>query len=729
MRNKLITTIVLVAAACLPPVAADVPPLLSYQGRIVDSMGSPVVDPTLVRFRVYRGGDGTSVFSSGLVVYDELVWIEPSPNGVFSHSVGSGTAAPSCDDGPCALSAGDFGDGVEPIWIEVRVDPDGEAGTPDDDLLLPRTRIGTVGFAYRVASLDGAEGGALAGAVTADTLVGRTGATFGDGSASDVALTFDGAAGDPTIRWVDSLSEFAFSASTRHEAGLSLAAGRSIAIGPFDNPTEGAYLRMNHTAGLAADGNLDGTPDANHVFALCYNCAEGSSGAELPSEYTMAYQWAMTNAPLDGQRSTSQTWTFRGPGMPAFRPYLFSMDLDAAGGYASPTAKWTFSNSPGSVALHINQNGNVKIGADSPQPTYPLDVEGTIHATEDLRLEPSRGVTFGSTPALVDDSASSRLLVGGGYTRVQLGNGTGEVNLNFGSDLFRPRIQWLPAFQRFTVTDETLFSEGITIGPLKTISYGPFTNPVPDTYIRYYKTADQFADGNLDGLPDEDHVVGVCYNCGEGGSGGPQVTSEYALRAQWEMSYAPVDGERVVEHNWNFLALGKPLFRPLLFYLDVDQDGNFAEPWAKWTFSTERGKVAFHINQNGNVVVGSDSPQPTRQLEVRGDAAVEGGLVLGACDDAAAAGTLNIASCNLLTVHGASTVNRVNTCDDDEVGRVLYLLCGNDATVLCDGDGSRCSSGNLRLAGDDADFVCSPDDVLTLMCDGFNWRQVAVSAN
>jgi hypothetical protein len=273
------------------------------------------------------------------------------------------------------------------------------------------------------------------------------------------------------------------------------------------------------------------------------------------------------------------------------------------------------------------------------------------------------------------------------------------------------------------------FDEGITLGPLKTISYGPFSNPVPNTYIRYYKTEDTFFDGNLDGTPDKDHVVGICYNCAEGPSGGPQVTSEYAMRAQWEMSYAPVDGERVIEHNWNFLAQGQPLFRPLLFYLDVDQDGNFSEPWAKWTFKTDRDTVAFHINQNGNVTIGSNSPQPKYQLEVRGDAQIEGNLLLGSCADAIASSTLNIGNCSAVTVNGSATIKQLNACTSKEQGRLLYLMCGNDPTELCDGNGSRCATGNLRLAGDDTDFVCSPDDVVTLLCDGINWRQISLSRN
>jgi hypothetical protein len=129
------------------------------------------------------------------------------------------------------------------------------------------------------------------------------------------------------------------------------------------------------------------------------------------------------------------------------------------------------------------------------------------------------------------------------------------------------------------------------------------------------------------------------------------------------------------------------------------------------------------------VAIGGSSPQPRHQLEVRGDAYVEGNLILGSCMDIVASPTVAIAGCNTVRLTGASEVRRLNTCSANEDGRLLVLMCGAEPTTLCDGDGARCGGGNLRLAGADADFVCTSDDVLTLVCDGANWRQVSVSTN
>jgi hypothetical protein len=303
-RITAVPMLLFLLCSSLVPSLAGAPDLISYQGRLTEIGGNPIVTPTELRFRIYLGGDGTTLNSSGLRVYDEIAAVEPSSKGIFSHLIGSGTPAAVCDDGPCELTPEDFGDGVTPVWIEVRLDPDGVAGTPDDEPLLPRTRVGTVGYAYRVASLDGAEGGALEGPVSAETLTGRAGATLGDGSGLDVALTFDGEISDAALIWLDDISELFFSSETRHQMGLSLPLQRSVSIGPIANPTQGTFIRYYHTNNSFADGDLDGVPDQDQVVGVCYNCREGiSGGVEVPDEY------ALTTPRWTGHASSSTTGT------------------------------------------------------------------------------------------------------------------------------------------------------------------------------------------------------------------------------------------------------------------------------------------------------------------------------------------------------------------------------------------------------------------------------------
>jgi hypothetical protein len=142
------------ALAVVLPALAAAPTLISYQARLQGTSG-PITTPTSVRFRLWSGGDGTTIPSGGTLVYHETVTVTPSSEGVFSHMVGSGTPRTGCAEGTCLLSPSDFPDAATPLWLEVMVDPDGTLGSGDDDILIPRTRIVTVGYAMHADTLDG----------------------------------------------------------------------------------------------------------------------------------------------------------------------------------------------------------------------------------------------------------------------------------------------------------------------------------------------------------------------------------------------------------------------------------------------------------------------------------------------------------------------------------------------------------------------------------------------
>jgi hypothetical protein len=138
-------------------VSSEVPNVLSYQGVLTDNAGSPVTTATTIRFLLIRGGDDSTVPSTGVVVYGEDANIDPDENGIFSHLIGTGTPAGLCDENgdnmvtePCTLEPGDFSDGTTPLFLELRIEPAGV-----DAVLLPRQRIASVGYAMRAATIDG----------------------------------------------------------------------------------------------------------------------------------------------------------------------------------------------------------------------------------------------------------------------------------------------------------------------------------------------------------------------------------------------------------------------------------------------------------------------------------------------------------------------------------------------------------------------------------------------
>jgi hypothetical protein len=412
---------------------AGVPDLVSYQGRITDASGQSVTASTTLRFRIYRGGDDQTFPSSGSLVYHETTTVSPTVEGVFSHFIGSGTPAGGCAEGSCALSAGDFADGSIPAWIEVMVDPDGTLGSQDDDVLLPRIRIGSVGFAYRVSSIEGAAGGELSGDLTAEHVTARSGLTLGRGTAEDVGLSFDqGPGADPELGWDADSGRFRFSDGA-HEItvpgisgelivgdgaqmlggtktfsselflgqGLTMLAGEALRHGPVLNPVAGASIRAQTTSASFFDGNLDGTADVDHVWMVCYNCKEGSTEIEIPDEYSMYFAYEMTYAPQDGHRWVEHNWEFEAPGQPKFRPHAFVLDTDYAGGYANPTAKWIFSTNRTTVGMVIQPSGKVRVG-DATYPGRALEVGGTGDMLIDA---PSHLYFEGAT----DDAAQTRL--------------------------------------------------------------------------------------------------------------------------------------------------------------------------------------------------------------------------------------------------------------------------------------------------------------------------------
>ena len=123
-----------------PMAAADAPHQMHYQGHLSDSEGVPL-DSTL---------------SMTFTIYDDEIsgatwWTETQPevivsNGLFNVLLGSQNGIPDTV----------FGDTTRWLGITVGSDPE----------ITPRTRLASIPYAFRVATVDGAKGGAILGDVT-----------------------------------------------------------------------------------------------------------------------------------------------------------------------------------------------------------------------------------------------------------------------------------------------------------------------------------------------------------------------------------------------------------------------------------------------------------------------------------------------------------------------------------------------------------------------------------
>lgn len=109
---------------------ADVPPMMSYQGKLTDATGTPVPDGTYcIEFKIYDSASG------GSSCWTEQHSNVPVFNGLFSVILGSFNPIPdTCFNQPDR-------------WLSVNI-----CGEPE---MYPRRRITSAGYAFNAGSLNG----------------------------------------------------------------------------------------------------------------------------------------------------------------------------------------------------------------------------------------------------------------------------------------------------------------------------------------------------------------------------------------------------------------------------------------------------------------------------------------------------------------------------------------------------------------------------------------------
>lgn len=135
--KTLISAIALVIAGAVPSYA--VPPLMNYQGILLDASSNPVTVMTSVQFTIFNDP------VSGDALWSETQNVTPDASGRFNVLLGSVTPIPD------AVFDGD-------AYLNLIV-----GGDPP---LTPRTRIVSVGYSHRVGSIDGASGGNITSKVS-----------------------------------------------------------------------------------------------------------------------------------------------------------------------------------------------------------------------------------------------------------------------------------------------------------------------------------------------------------------------------------------------------------------------------------------------------------------------------------------------------------------------------------------------------------------------------------
>jgi hypothetical protein len=197
MKNIVSLTISFsVALLAMASVAtADVPTLMQYQGFLTDEEGEPLNDTLSMTFTIYPDA------------YEAIViWTETQPNVIVTNGlfhVLLGSVNPISDTVFAETER----------WLGITVDPDPE--------IVPRTRLVTVPYAYRAATVDGASGGAVFGDIHLHSILtvgsneegdpGRIEVTDG----VDPVIIADGASGQVGIGGIDGDAQFHVGAPDR----------------------------------------------------------------------------------------------------------------------------------------------------------------------------------------------------------------------------------------------------------------------------------------------------------------------------------------------------------------------------------------------------------------------------------------------------------------------------------------------------------------------------------
>jgi len=160
-RNGTIAITVMIASA---PVSAEVPQLINYQGILKDSTHDPSPGIHSMTFRLYSDSVG------GLTFWQETQAVAVDSLGLFNVVLGAVV--------PVADSAFNV-----PVYLGTTVASDPE--------LVPRTRLTSVAYAYRVNSINGAAGGSITGSITVLGTVHVTsgGFIFPDGTTQTTAAS------------------------------------------------------------------------------------------------------------------------------------------------------------------------------------------------------------------------------------------------------------------------------------------------------------------------------------------------------------------------------------------------------------------------------------------------------------------------------------------------------------------------------------------------------------
>ncbi len=244
-RSQTAVTFILVIAGFLAtlshPSLADIPKVISYQGKVTDSGGTPVADGSyLMRFRIYNAATGGTLRWDG-----GTRWISVT-SGVFNVLLGESPQ-------PSINLPFD-----EDYWLLVTFDGDDQT---------PRQRLASSGYAYMASMASGlVPGTEVSGSVPAGVMA----AIKGTNTATNLEIA--GVSGSaPTLTGFTTYGVFGQSAST---AGHGVFGFASCTYGV----NHGVYGQSRSTDGVGVYGRASATTGLTYGVRGYANSASGYGG-------------------------------------------------------------------------------------------------------------------------------------------------------------------------------------------------------------------------------------------------------------------------------------------------------------------------------------------------------------------------------------------------------------------------------------------------------------------
>ncbi len=190
---------------------STVPNLINFQGRLTTAAGTPVTDSAYtILFSIYDAPVG------GSIIWSESIPSVPISQGLFSVMLG--TIVPFADSifsGPTR-------------FLEVVV---------GSEIILPRSQLTSVGYAQRVATLDGSSAGNVTGdlVITQPNGTGKIVLGFGE---SQGGLSYPGTAlGKPSISLYEPVDSKARPGAVGERKSMEMSGGQIIVFGSSEQDT------------------------------------------------------------------------------------------------------------------------------------------------------------------------------------------------------------------------------------------------------------------------------------------------------------------------------------------------------------------------------------------------------------------------------------------------------------------------------------------------------------